>query len=184
MVTALVFPTMGRYEEWADCVAEFLDQYAAGSGLPEADGPQDAGPEAYAASVARSELFRDESTPLPGTRLHSDFLWITDGDAIVGFLRVTYALNADLLEVGGHIGYSVRPSRRRQGHASRALALGLDRARARGLDRVLVTCDDDNVASIRTIEAQGGRLEDVRNRKRRYWIALRPVQGVSVAAGG
>lgn len=174
-MTALVFPTLGRYEEWADCVAEFLDEYAAGSGLPEIDGPHDAGPEAYAASVSQSEVFRDESSVLPGTRLHSDLLWIVDGEALVGFLRFTYTLNAPLLEVGGHIGYSVRPSRRREGHASRALGLALDRARDRGLDRVLVTCDDTNVASAHTIESQGGRLEDVRNGKRRYWIDLHPV---------
>lgn len=174
-MTALVFPTMGRYEEWADCVAEFLDEHPAGSLLPELDGPVDAGPEAYAASVRQSELFRDESTVLPGSRLHSDLLWIVDGDAIVGFLRFTYTLNDFLRGVGGHIGYSVRPSRRREGHASRALGLALARAQARGIDRVLVTCDETNVGSARTIESQGGQLEDVRHGKRRYWIDLPPV---------
>ncbi len=171
-MTALVFPTMDRYEEWADCVAEFLQAYPAGSGLPETEGPTDVGPEAYAASVTRSELFRDESAALPGTRIHSDYLWITDDEQIVGFLRFTYALNDFLLSVGGHIGYSVRPSRRREGHASRALGLALERARARGIDHVLVTCDETNVASARTIESQGGRLEDVREGKRRYWITV------------
>ena len=39
-----------------------------------------------------------------------------------------------------------------------------------GIDRVLVTCDDDNVGSARTIESQGGVLEDIRRGKRRYWI--------------
>jgi predicted acetyltransferase len=173
-MTALVFPTMGRYEEWADCVAEYLDSYPAGSGFPETEGPQEAGPEAYAASVARSEMFRDPTVTLPPNRFPSEYLWITDGDAIVGFLRFTYELNEFLLEVGGHIGYSVRPSRRREGNASRALGLALDRARARGIDRVLVTCDETNVGSARTIESQGGRLEDVRNGKRRYWIDLPP----------
>lgn len=170
-MTALVFPTMGRYAEWADCVAEFLDAYPAGSGLPP-EGPLDAGPEAYAAAVTQSELYRDESAALPPARNHTDYLWITHDDAIIGFLRFTYELNDFLREVGGHIGYSVRPSRRREGHASRALGLALDRARARGIDRVLVTCDTDNVASARTIESQGGVLEDVRDGKRRYWIGL------------
>lgn len=173
-MTALEFPTMGRYAEWADCVAEFLETYPAGSGIP-ADEPADTGPEAYAAAFAQAELFRDETKELPGTRIHSDLLWITDGDAIVGFLRFTYELNDFLREVGGHIGYSVRPSRRREGHASRALGLALDRARARGMDRVLVTCDADNVASARTIASQGGQLEDVRDGKCRYWIGLPPV---------
>ncbi len=45
-------------------------------------------------------------------------------------------------------------------------------ARARGIERALVTCDDDNVASVRTIEGNGEVLEDVRDRRRRYWISL------------
>jgi predicted acetyltransferase len=64
----------------------------------------------------------------------------------------------------------VRPSRRRQGHARRALALGVRRAGELGIERVLVTCDDDNAGSRRTIERCGGVLEDVRGDKRRYWI--------------
>jgi predicted acetyltransferase len=50
----------------------------------------------------------------------------------------------------------------------------LEVARGRGLERVLVCCDDTNVASQRTIEHFGGSLEDVRDtelgRTRRYWI--------------
>ena len=43
------------------------------------------------------------------------------------------------------------------------------------LERVLVTCDDDNIASIKTIESMKGILEDSRVRgdggtTRRYWI--------------
>ena len=39
-----------------------------------------------------------------------------------------------------------------------------------GIDPALVTCDDDNVGSVRVIEAAGGVLEDVRGVKRRYWV--------------
>ena len=91
-------------------------------------------------------------------------------EEVVGFLALRHSLNAWLLEEGGHIGYSVRPSRRGQGHASRALALAVRRSAELGLDRVLVTCDEDNVASARTIERNGGVYEDTRNGKRRYWI--------------
>lgn len=76
----------------------------------------------------------------------------------------------------GHIGYGVRPSARRRGLATWALGETLDRARELGLTRVLVTCDDSNVASARTIEGNGGVLEDVRTTTlgltRRYWIDL------------
>ncbi len=70
----------------------------------------------------------------------------------------------------------MRPSARGRGYATWALGAVLTEARALGLDRALVTCDDDNVASARTIERNGGVIEDVREtevgRKRRYWITL------------
>jgi predicted acetyltransferase len=101
-----------------------------------------------------------------------EFYWLTDGapEEVVGFLALRTRLNDWLLNEGGHIGYSVRPARRREGHASRALALGVRRAAELGIDRVLVTCDDDNVPSARTIVSGGGVYEDTRNGKRRYWI--------------
>lgn len=75
-----------------------------------------------------------------------------------------------LLEVGGHIGYDVRRSRRRQGHATRMLAAVLPEAARLGIDRALLTCDADNVASRRVIESNGGVLEDRRGEKLRYWV--------------
>lgn len=77
----------------------------------------------------------------------------------------------DLLrDSGGHIGYDVRPTARRRGYASAMLGEALPVARALGLDQVLVTCDSDNVASRKVIEANGGRYEDTRDNKLRYWI--------------
>jgi predicted acetyltransferase len=101
-----------------------------------------------------------------------EFFWVTDGDPeeVIGFLALRTRLNDWLLNEGGHIGYSIRPARRREGHASRALALALRRAAELGIERALVTCDEDNVPSARTIERNGGVFEDVRNGKRRYWI--------------
>lgn len=113
---------------------------------------------------------------LDGTRVASSYFWITAGDGgpddeVIGFLNLRHTLNDFLLEEGGHIGYSVRPSARRRGHASAALGLALREAAGLGIDRVLVTCDEDNEPSRRTIEANGGVQEDVRSGKRRYWIS-------------
>jgi predicted acetyltransferase len=76
----------------------------------------------------------------------------------------------------------VRPSRRAQGHASRALALAVRRCAELGIDRVLLTCDEDNLASARTIERNEGVYEDTRNGKRRYWIEAR-ISGARAADG-
>ena len=104
--------------------------------------------------------------------MHCDFFWITDGDPeqVIGFLAIRHTLNDFLLEIGGHIGFSVRPARRGEGHASRALALALDRAAELGVEQALVTCDLDNEPSRRTIVRNGGVFEDERKGKKRYWI--------------
>jgi predicted acetyltransferase len=125
--------------------------------------------------VATLLPFADPETELSDDWVHCDYYWITDesdaGEEVIGFLALRHRLTAWLLEEGGHIGYSVRPSRRGEGHASRALGLAVRRSAELGLDRVLVTCDEPNHASARTIERNGGIQEDVRNGKRRYWIS-------------
>ena len=94
-----------------------------------------------------------------------------DGQA-VGFLNLRLRLNDHLLQEGGHIGYSIRPSARGQGLAKEQLRQGLQVARSKNIKRVLVTCDSDNAASRAVILTNGGALEDVRNGTERYWIDL------------
>lgn len=171
-MTSLVRPDLRLRDSWAEAVAEF-DGHMDGSGDWEFE-VFDTSPEGAPAVVAALLAKADETVVLPEDRVHCSYLWITDGEGadeeFVGFLALRHGLTAWLFEEGGHIGYSVRPSRRREGHATRALALAVRRAAALGLDRVLVTCDEDNVGSARTIEACGGVYEDSRNGKRRYWI--------------
>lgn len=97
-------------------------------------------------------------------------LWMAEGDEYLGRITLRHELTDALLTWGGHVGYAVRPSARRRGHALAALRGMLDVAWARGIDPVLVTCDLDNVASRGVIERAGGTFEDVREGKRRYWV--------------
>jgi predicted acetyltransferase len=119
---------------------------------------------------------------LPG-HVPSTFLFAFDRSRIVGRVTIRHALNDFLLRIGGHIGYVVVPEFRRRGYATDMLRLSLEIAgRDLGFTRVLVTCDDDNVGSIKTIEKNGGVLEDVvtgrdlSKPKRRYWIEVRSVR--------
>ena len=108
------------------------------------------------------------------------FLFGFLGPRIVGRVSIRHTLTDFLFRFGGHIGYVVVPEFRRQGHATEMLRLALAFARQDlGIDRVLVTCDDDNAGSIRTIEKNSGVLESVvsdpalEKPKRRYWFDLK-----------
>jgi predicted acetyltransferase len=113
---------------------------------------------------------------LPERFVPSSFLVAEAGGQIVGRTSIRHELNDFLLREGGHIGYGVLAEHRRRGYATEILRQSLIIARSLGIDRVLVTCDDDNIGSIKTIEACGGRLENVVSvegqqvPRRRYWI--------------
>jgi predicted acetyltransferase len=112
----------------------------------------------------------------------STFWLIRDDNVILGTSSVRHELTEQLRRIGGHIGYNIRPSERRKGYGTAILALTLRKARQLGLKRVLVTCDEDNIASAKIIERNGGTLEDrylddeLEQPKRRYWIELRRIK--------
>lgn len=124
-----------------------------------------AGFEAYVAAV-----HAEAHTPARPGWVRCTTLWYVDGDQYLGRLAVRHELTEHLLAVGGHIGYDVRPTARRRGHATAMLAGGLVVARDLGIEQALVTCDDDNVGSRTVIERAGGVLEDQRGDKLRYWV--------------
>ena len=124
----------------------------------------------FAAFVEAVQADAREETPRPEWHVPCTTLWWVDGEDYLGRIAIRHRLNDFLLEVGGHIGYDVRPSRRREGHATAMLQRAMPWARDLGIESALVTCDTDNVASARVIEAAGGVLEDVRGVKARYWV--------------
>jgi predicted acetyltransferase len=113
---------------------------------------------------------------LPGLVPQTVFLAVRDGADIVGECPIRHHLTPALEDVGGHVGYQIAPSARRNGYATRALALALPEARTLGLQRVLLTCNADNPPSVRVIEQNGGILASesfstiTGTMVRRYWI--------------
>ena len=113
----------------------------------------------------------DEAARRRPGHVPSTTLWWVDGDEYLGRLAIRHRLTARLLDLGGHIGYDVKPSARRQGHATAMLAAALPVARDLGIDPALITCDESNAGSRRVIEANGGVLADMRGSQLRFWAA-------------
>jgi len=130
-----------------------------------------ADPVVFEEFCAYTRALEDPATPRPSSWVTGTYLWMVDeADTVVGRISLRHELTPWLEEVGGHIGYAVRPSARRQGYGTLALGLMCTVAAERGIDPALVTCDEDNVASRKVIESNGGVLEDVRNGKLRFWV--------------
>lgn len=104
--------------------------------------------------------------------------WLVDGGAFIGSVSIRHALTPHLREVGGHIGYAVRPSKRGRGYGKTILKLALPKAKELGIEKVLLTCDVTNIASRKIIEGNGGVLEsvvpnpDTGIEKNRFWIDI------------
>jgi predicted acetyltransferase len=110
---------------------------------------------------------------MPAGLVSQTFLVADVGGEIVGRTSVRHELNDFLEREGGHIGYGVLPRHRRRGYATEILRQSLIVARASGVDRVLVVCDDANAGSRAVIENCGGRLDSILRIDppiRRYWI--------------
>jgi len=101
---------------------------------------------------------------------------INDG-RLIGMIDVRHRLNDYLLSFGGHIGYSIRKSERKQGYATEMLALALTECVKLDIKKVLITCDKNNVASAKTITNNDGKLENEivegNGITQRYWITLK-----------
>ncbi|GAB3929578.1 GNAT family N-acetyltransferase [Microlunatus endophyticus] len=112
-------------------------------------------PGVFAGYVAQLIADQSEESPRPEGFVPGTTLWWVDGDEFLGRIAVRHRLTEQLRRVGGHIGYWIRPSARRKGHATAAFRAALPIAYELGIDPALVTCDEDNVGSRRIIEAAG-----------------------------
>lgn len=115
-----------------------------------------------------------DGSPRPEGFVPATNLWWVDDTRYLGRVQIRHRLNPWLRDFGGHIGYYVVASARRRGHATAMLAAALPVASTLGLECALLTCDPTNVASRRTIEANGGLFADQRGPRLRYWVPTGP----------
>ncbi|MCL4252660.1 MAG: GNAT family N-acetyltransferase [Anaerolineae bacterium] len=128
------------------------------------------------ADYVRSLVMREHT--VPAGWVTETVLWGVDEGGFIGRIAFRHHLTESLRQFGGHIGYDVRPTRRKEGHGTAMLTQMLAIARARGLDKVMITCDQTNIGSQKIIQANGGILEDVIQLDfrpvptMRWWISL------------
>lgn len=124
-----------------------------------------------------------------GERLHPGYvasteLWLIDRGEYIGRIGLRHDLENEYLKnIGGHIGYVIRPSMRSKGYGTKILELGLKKAHEMGYDELMITCDEDNYASRKIIEKNEGEfmgnITDPKSKrtKRRYIINLTNDEG-------
>ena len=127
------------------------------------------------------QRFKDnrDSSKLPSNYVPSYDYFVVEDDKLIGIIHIRIRLTKKLLNYGGHIGYGINPKYWRQGYGKELLRLGLEQYKnIIEEDNILITCDDDNIASYKIIESNGGILENkIENEDcgekfltRRYWI--------------
>lgn len=128
----------------------------------------------------RIEDFRTGNN-LPNGYVKATYLWLIENDEFIGEVSIRHSLTDSLLRFGGNIGYGVRYSLWNNGFGTKMLSMALVYAKKEiGLNKVLITCNDDNHGSARILEKNGGVLQDkiantidgVDRISRRYWISL------------
>jgi len=149
---------------------EALGEYRAEGMLGDPEPGLLAHPPLFERYVAEILAGGDALRPRSADRVPYTMRWWTDGTTYLGRLSIRHRLTASLEAVGGHVSYDVRPSRRREGHATAMLAAALPVAAGLGLEALLITCEETNVASRRVIEHNGGVAVEPAGTELRYWV--------------
>jgi predicted acetyltransferase len=164
----LVKPTKKYEKSWHEALAEFRAEGRKGFWNWEKE-PYDL--DEYIKLTRDNE----KGENLPKDWVPSSTYWLIDNDQFVGHTNIRHKLNDYLSKIGGNIGYYIRPSARNKGYGTKILKLAIIKAKKLGLQKVLVGCNESNIASKKIIEKNKGQF---RNKvfdgetKLIYWIEL------------
>ncbi|WP_099156681.1 GNAT family N-acetyltransferase [Virgibacillus ndiopensis] len=156
--------------EWEDEHRSYVEEWGTSRMVPSSfDLSVNETYDAYLQALAIREAGNEKWLP------STNYFLVDDNDKIVAMVDIRHKLNDFLRNVGGHIGYSTRPSERKKGYATFILAGALKKCKELDINQVLVTCDEDNIGSAKVIINNGG-MEDESftdtdgTVKRRFWI--------------
>jgi predicted acetyltransferase len=119
----------------------------------------------------------EKGIDLANGRVPTSTLWLIDNQEYIGRISIRHKLVENTIREIGHIGYAIRPSKRKMGYGNEMLKLGLEKAKDIGIKKALLLCYDDNAGSISVIEKNGGILSDkieINGKlEREYWIDIK-----------
>ncbi len=149
----LVDPSMAYAVSFEEAIAEFKSDYIHGFniGTPFTD---------IASAIGKMQQYA-QGIDLPDGWVPCSTYWFVENNECIGIVNIRHQLSPYLEQRGGHIGYSIRPSKQKQGYGTELLRLSLLKTKELGIDRVLLTCDKENIGSRRVIEKNAGKLQDI-----------------------
>jgi len=127
-----------------------------------------------------AKIYSDTSEDTCGENRVPSILYLTytkEDNKLVGMIQIRLSLNEYLFNYGGNIGDSIKPTEQRKGYGTEQISLALGKCKELGIDKVLITCAKNNIASAKTIIKNNGCLENEITDKdstifQRYWIDL------------
>ncbi|MBS4174592.1 GNAT family N-acetyltransferase [Bacillus sp. FJAT-49736] len=129
-------------------------------------------------AMVQSLIDAEKGENLPANWVPDSTYWLVDkNNRVIGVVNIRHDLTEKLFRIGGHIGYGIRPTERRKGYATKLLALSLEKVKELSITKVLITCDENNIGSAKTILNNGG-IEDSSfeeedgNIVRRFWVEI------------
>ncbi len=143
----LVKPSLKYKRSFQNALKEFITE-----GRKTEGDPKDI--EGY---LKKTRLF-DKGVNLPKGKVPASTFWLIDKSSFIGRVSIRKKLNKNLRAQGGHIGYAIRPSKRKMGYGSKILELALKKTKKLHINKVLITCNENNLASQKIIEKNGGQL--------------------------
>lgn len=150
----LVLPSEKYKESYIEAAKEFL---AEGSGFGEVANNELLSGD-FDSFISSAEKKREERKRNKGW-VPETMYWLIDNDEYIGHVNIRHELSEYLKTSGGHIGYKIRPSKRKMGYGSKILELALPKAKELGIDPALLTCNIENEASRKIIEKNGGEFQ-------------------------
>ncbi len=166
----LEIPEKKHEQEYLEMIKEFTDNkeiiIPGSANLKEWENYQD--------FLTRIKRNRETGNPKHDNAISYIYFLINDEEQVVGAVRIDPVLSEALRYDGGNIGYGIRPSQRRRWYATIWLKLALEKSKERWLDKVMLTCNKENIWSSKAIKNNGwirdSEYEHEWKAKDRYWI--------------